>query len=183
MEDWKKHSIVLVVVLAISQPVIFFVYKAYPDIFVQFVILTMTSNIVAQIYAVVIFRIYDQAQNRAVRKAEAEGFHVDSIEDGLAKILPEIRKLRDWVEKQKPGLEKMGKILEHTDMTKLAGFFAFVGRISAEVEKSGLKLTDSEISAIVAYAKKQLSSTVGGLKQAKALDDGIAALGVEDGGG
>lgn len=177
MEDWKRHAIILVIVLAISQPLVYAVYKANADLFVQFIILTMTSNLVAQVYAVFIFRIYDQAQNRAVRKAEAEGFHVDSIEDGLAKILPEIRRVKEWLEAQKPGLEKTGDILRHLDVAKLAAFLQFIGRISIAVEKSGLKLTEEEIDAMVAYAKTQIQEALANIKRRKAIDDAMSGLG------
>jgi hypothetical protein len=103
MKRWVKHGIVLFALIMLMQTgFLFFTLSDF--LYQQLIVITMTSNLIALLYAVYIFKLYDDQQSRITNKLRPYG--IETLEDfmlGLAikfKIVPKKafhRIKKEWV--------------------------------------------------------------------------------------
>jgi len=115
MNDWKKHSIVILVYLVISTPLTYILCFTYPQFALFIESFTNTTNNIALVYAVFIFYIYDKNKSKAIEKAKNEGLEVPELDIILAKVYKQIKKFDEWHKKNEKQLENLNTLIEKMD--------------------------------------------------------------------
>jgi putative effector of murein hydrolase len=64
MKRWKRHAVYICIVTVISQILGSLIYDYAPDLFIQFIILTMSTNLIALIYAIIAFKSYEESSEK-----------------------------------------------------------------------------------------------------------------------
>lgn len=138
--NWRKHAIWLFAICTALQPLIYFVYITSPDwLFIQFIILTMTSNIVALAYAVYAYKLYDETNSEFKRHIMALGIDPPTIDGVFVWFVQRAKPILDAMEKHK---------VTSDDVVQLLDNMRYVNRLFSKIDKNKLEaLVDS-------YAKK-----------------------------
>jgi hypothetical protein len=112
MEDWKKHLIVLIIATIVLQPILFWIYVTNQDVFMQFIILTLTTNVLSLIYAVYIFRLYDKGTQKVIKKIKELGIDPPSYENLFINFYEKIKPYLDAIKDEDIKPEDIKRLIE-----------------------------------------------------------------------
>ena len=135
--DYRLHSVIIVIMLIVLQIVLSIVFISAPWLFTQFLILTLSTNIVALVYAIFGYSIYDNARRQAKKKLSEEGVEVMEFDEALNVIASGAKILTQFYKKNQGLIDGLSNKLGDVDLLEFTKFIESLTQVSRLLGEMG----------------------------------------------
>ena len=135
--DYRIHSVIILIILVVMQVAITVINQSYSGLFMQFLILTLSTNIVALVYAIFGYSIYDNARRKAKTKLAEEGVEVMEFDEALNIIASASKLLQAFYKKNQKLIDTASERLGSVDLLEFTKFIESLSQVSRLLSEMG----------------------------------------------
>ncbi|MFA5217069.1 hypothetical protein [Sulfuricurvum sp.] len=159
--SWKVHAIIIVIYVAITTPITWWICLTSPALYALIAALTNTSNLVALGYSVYIYYLVDTSKREAIKKAQEKGIDVPNLDEALGMIYSKFKQFDDWFEANKHQLKKLERKISKIDLSDMVDSIEELTKISDSIKESGLTSADmAEFFRVMPKAMERLKKFI-----------------------
>ena len=136
-QDYRIHIVIMAVVTIVMQVSLAVVQGVYPWMFNQFLILTLSTNMLALVYAIYGYSVFDDARRTAKKKMQAEGVEVMEFDQALTYIANFARTWQKIYKNNQNLFQSVFGKLETLDFNEVTKFVDSVTQVSRLLGEMG----------------------------------------------